>query len=250
MAGFVWLHGGSFGGGSLAMPEADWTAGELSRRGVAVITVDYHLVNEAVRFPIPSDDVLCAWSWAVEYGARHGLAHAVHIGGASAGGNLALGASIRLRDGDSVSTPASPPASIVLAYPTLHGNQPEPAPELAEKLLALPVNERWTADEVAAVYRGYLSRSIEDAPGPAIPGLVDPAGLPPVLLVASEVDGVRASADAYARVLQSTGHPHKYIVEPGTLHGHLNRPDTPEAISTVERITGWLLSGFADAAQT
>ncbi|GMA96838.1 hypothetical protein GCM10025881_36620 [Pseudolysinimonas kribbensis] len=69
----LWLHGGGFSGGDLRMPEADWVATTLAARGHLVVTADYRLATDTVRFPAPSDDVLIAWAWlrrnAAELGA-------------------------------------------------------------------------------------------------------------------------------------------------------------------------------------
>ena len=45
-----------------------------------------------------------------------------------------------------------------------------------------------------------------------------------------------------------TGEPVELAVEPGTEHGHLNRPDEPAASATVERVAAWIDRGFEPAA--
>src|SRR3954452_927450 len=99
-AGVVWMHGGAFVAGDLDMPEADALARELcARAGAVVVSVDYRLATGGGRFPGPHDDVVAAWRWTAEHAAELGIDPArLAIGGASAGGNLAAGAALRLRD--------------------------------------------------------------------------------------------------------------------------------------------------------
>jgi Esterase/lipase len=236
----LWLHGGGFSGGDLQMPEADWVAGALAQRGHLVVTADYRLATETVRYPAPSDDVLIAWSWLRRNADGLGASGPVHLGGASAGGNLALGAALRLRDGDAEADGAPAPATILLAYPTLHSVQPEPSPALVELLSALPVDDRGGPDYVTRMYGRFIAGPLETAPPAAVPGTMDSTGLPPTIIVASEIDGLRPSAQAYAENLAAHGVEYDYTVEPGVRHGHLNRPDEPAALATIERFHAWI----------
>ena len=237
----LWVHGGEFTGGDLDMPETDWVARELARRGHLTVTVDYRLVTAALRFPAPSDDVLDAWAWLCNHAASLGAVGATHLGGASAGGNLALGAALRIRDGDEAAHGSRLPASVVLAYPTLHAVQPAPSVELVELLRTLPEGERKPSDYSLQMYTRLIDGPIEDAPPAAVPGTAHPAGLPPVMIVASEIDVLRPSAEGYDHLLTEHGIEHDYVVEPGTRHGHLNVPDTAAGLATLERIHEWLL---------
>jgi len=236
----LWLHGGGFSGGDLTMPEADWVADSLAQRGHLVVTADYRLATETVRFPAPSDDVLAAWTWLCGNADELGAPGALHLGGASAGGNLALGAALRLRDGDFAASGASQPATVMLAYPTLHAVQAAPSPDLIELLETLPLGDRSRPDYVTAMYRRFIAGPLDQAPPAAVPGTVDPSGLPPIIIVASEIDGLRPSAQAYAELLSANGVEHEYHVEPGVRHGHLNRPDSPAALETIGRFHAWL----------
>lgn len=236
----LWVHGGGFTGGDLNMPEADWVARTLALRGHLVVTVDYRLATETVHFPAPSDDVLKGWAWLCAHAAGLGSPGATHLGGASAGGNLALGAALRIRDGDQAAHGARRPASVVLAYPTLHAVQPAPSAALAEQLSSLPAGERKPDDYVLDMYASLVGGAIESAPAAAVPGTVDPSGLPPVIIVASDIDLLRPSAEGYDELLTKHGLEHEYVVEPGTRHGHLNEPDSTAAFATIERFHAWL----------
>ncbi|MHB1171906.1 MAG: alpha/beta hydrolase [Lacisediminihabitans sp.] len=234
--GLLWVHGGAFSGGDIDMPESDWVARSLAALGHLVVTVDYRLASASVRYPVPSDDVLAAWSWFVQHATELGIAKPPHLGGASAGGNLATGATIRIRDHDPVAGDAPLPASLVLAYPTLHAVQPTASAELAMLL----EGERWSADQVMEMYEAYVPGAVVDAPTATIPGATDPTGLPAIIVVSSEADGLRASAEGFVASLAAHRVPYEYFCEPGTQHGHLNRPEEPAATATIERFHNWL----------
>ena len=74
------------------------------------------------------------------------------------------------------------------------------------------------------------------------PGVGDVAGLPPVYVLNSEVDLLRASGEAFATALKAAAVEVRVEHEPGTGHGHLNVPRLPEAARSLDRIAGWLSS--------
>ncbi|MFF1572544.1 alpha/beta hydrolase [Leifsonia sp. NPDC058292] len=241
----VWLHGGGFSGGDLDMPEAHWVGTALAERGHPVVTVDYRLVTDTVRYPVPSNDVLAAWAWVLDHRSELNITGTVHLGGASAGGNLAAGAALRLRDKDPSAVSAEVPKTVILAYPTLHSVQPEPSDELAAHLQTIPVERRNAPGYVKAMYARFLPALDADA-GPAlyaaVPGAADPSGLPPILIAGSTVDMLRASAEDFVASLAAHGVQHEYFVEADTEHGHLNRPEAPAATATIDRFHSWLSS--------
>lgn len=253
--GLVWAHGGAFALGELDMPESDWLAQQLAARGTTVVAVDYRLapvpeewaVTEhpprgGHHYPAASDDVIAAWSWAVDNAARLRIApERLALGGASAGGNLAAGATLRLIE----SGFATLPALVILAYPTLLAVQPAPGPELRAALDANPDADRFGPEAVRAMYENYLGTPLEEGPLGAIPGLATPADLaqfPPTLIVNDEIDELRVSGEAFAATLHEAGRPVEVVTEPGTEHGHLNRPAEAAASVTIDRFATRLRS--------
>jgi acetyl esterase len=248
--GLVWAHGGGFAFGDLDMPESDWVARELATRGTTVISVDYRLApvpagwgpipTAAARdgecYPAASDDMLTAWRWTVDNAARLRVdVERLAIGGTSAGGNLAAGATVRLleRAGDVL------PALVVLAYPTLLAVQPAPGPDLRAALDAQPGADRFGPAAVLGMYENYLGGPVDDAPLGAVPGSATPAdlaGFPPTLIVNGDVDELRVSGEHFGATLATAGRDVEVVTEPGTEHGHLNRPHEPAASLTIERI--------------
>ncbi len=113
----VWMHGGAFLGGDLDMLEADGVAREVcARAGAVVVSVDYRLCHDGITYPVPHDDAVAAIRWVRDGAAELGVdRHRISVGGASAGANLAAGATLRLRDDDGWQ-----PAALLLAYPVAH----------------------------------------------------------------------------------------------------------------------------------
>ena len=232
--GVVWVHGGGFLGGDLEMPEAHWVGLALAGRGYSVLSVDYRKCLGGVHYPVPSDDVLAAWQWATGRADELGTtADRLHLGGASAGGSLAAGLAKRLRDGA-----GTPPASVVLVYPTLHAELPAMSDEVAAATEALrAVFPMALMDRLHLNYVG-TEELLEDPY--AFPGLGDVGGLPPVYVLNSERDLLRASGEAFATALVAAEVEVAVEYEPGTDHGHLNDPALPAAMSSIERILAWL----------
>ncbi len=243
--GLVWAHGGGFAGGDLTMPEADWVAGSLAARGITVVSVDYRHAGHGFRYPVPSDDLLTAWRWTLEHADELGIdPDRLVIGGASAGGNLAAGAVLRLLS-DEARTMALP-AGVFLAYPTLLAEQPAPDAALRALLDANPEADRGLS-YVRDMYENYFGGPVDDAPLDVAPGRAaasDLAGFPPVLMINSEIDHLRVSGEVFATTLREAGIPIELATELGALHGHLNRPDEPAASASIERVVRWMAKNF------
>lgn len=235
-AGFVWVHGGAFVGGDLNMPEAHWVSLAIAARGFPVLSLDYRKALRGVHYPVPSDDILGGWLWATTHAGELGVAaNDLHLGGASAGGNLVVGVTKRLRDG------AGPlPSSLVLVYPVVHGELPHLPTELRENLGADDAAVSSAAEmfrEMTLQYAGS-ERAFDDPYAFAANGEV--SDQPPVFILNSESDFLRASGEAYAEDLRLAGVDVTVETEHGTRHGHVNGPDEEGALRSVDRITTWL----------
>jgi acetyl esterase len=246
--GLVWVHGGAFAFGDLEMPESDWVASSLAERGISVVAVDYQLAPEpafpgfqpsdrpGVHFPVASEEVTAAFEWAVRQAADLAVAPgALSLGGASAGGNLAAGAALRLRDLGEVQ-----PHSLLLAYPLVHAELPPPHAELAAKLEALAPEHVFPPEVVGQMNLNYVLDPANLSHPYAFAGTQDLAGMPPTFVLNSDHDSLRSSGELFAAELASAGVDVLVIREPGTKHGHLNEPDLPEAVRSIERMAAWL----------
>ena len=247
LAGLVWAHGGAFLGGDLDMPEADAVARALAARGIAVVSVDYSLApvpvgytyrpiepRAGVHYPVASEQLGDVFRWATEEvpGVPAGL---WALGGASAGGNLAAGAALRLRD------EAGPqPAGLLLVYAVLHYLLPPATDELRAKL-GKPAST--SPDGANFLNDNYLGSAATDSPY-AFAGGKDLAGLPPFFVLNADVDDLRASGQAFAAELAGAGIDVLQVREPGTAHGYLNEPGDPGFDRSVARIVTWLTGGL------
>ncbi len=243
-AALVWLHGGGFVAGDLDMPEAHWVSLELAARAIPVLSVDYRKCLDGVHFPVPSDDVLDAWLWATDHVSELGASgDGLHLGGASAGAALAAGVTKRLRDGAGLL-----PASLLLVYPIVHPELPPAGEELTAALdgpdqgtftpeLVRDINVNWAGEE----------SNLTDVYAFAANGEL--SGQPPVFVLNSEMDSLRASGETYGTQLAAAGVPVRVEYEPGSRHGHLNEPLLPAATRSIDRMAAWL-SGCGSVSWT
>ena len=234
-AALIWAHGGGFVAGDLEMPEAHWVGVELARRGIPVLSIDYTKCVEGVHHPVPSDDVLDAWLFVAGHEEEFGVAPGhLHFGGASAGAHLVAGVTKRLRD------QAGPlPASLVLVYPNLHPVLPPPSEDLRAALAKRPP-EFLTPEVMRDINVNYAGSEAVFGDVYAYPGNGDVSGLPPVFILNSEADPLRSSGERFGDQLAEVGVTVRVEYEPGTVHGHLNQPEEPAALRSIERMVGWL----------
>ena len=245
----IWCHGGGFMHGDLDMPEGDHVArGVAGRADAVVISVDYRLCDEIdgspartfpggpehVIAPIPLDDVCAAVAWARQQAHELGIEPArVAIGGASAGGNLAAAASLRLAD------EGTPLAASLLLYLVAHPLRPEPSAEEAQALEATPPMLRFSLDTMRAMSSNYIGRPLEEATPYDFPGLATAeqlAVLPRTYIEADEYDDLRVSGRRYGEQLSEAGVDVDYVVRRGVCHGHLNRVGLAEARESMDRM--------------
>jgi acetyl esterase len=234
----VWVHGGGFVAGDLEMPEANWVAMELAARGIPVLSVDYTKALNGARHPIPSDDVLAAWTVAAARAEElFGVAaDNLHLGGASAGANLCAGITLRLRDGGGRS-----PASLLLLYPLVHPELPPASASTTEAVANLAPEQRFAPHDVAYVNMNYVGAEAGLDDPIAFPGLGVLTGLPPVCIIVAERDDLRPSGELYADQLAAADVVVSLTVEENAAHGHLNEPGSPEALRSLDRMATWIL---------
>jgi acetyl esterase/lipase len=233
-SGFVWVHGGAWVTGILDNPEAHWVSLAIAAAGIPVLSVEYRKALNGVHFPVPSDDVLAAFLAAPTL--LDSPTH-LHIGGASAGANLAAGVTKRLRDG------AGPlPAGMVLVYGLFHPTLPDYSDELQATLATTPeIDTAWRI-AVPAINRNFVGDAALLNDPYAFPANGDAAGLPAAFLVNSEFDSLRASGEAFASQLEDAGVAVVNETEPGTQHGHFDQPLQPYGERSLARIVGWIRS--------
>ncbi|MDN6303525.1 MAG: alpha/beta hydrolase [Brachybacterium sp.] len=252
----VFCHGGSFQHGDLTMPEGDHTArGVAGRADAVVVSVDYRLCDEPaggsparripgtaaeldVRAPIPCDDVIAAVEWTRASATELGIdPERLALGGASAGGNLAAAASLRLAE------QGRAPAASLLMYPVIHPLNPEATAEETAALAELPEHLRFTPEGMRRMSENHLGGPLEAATARDYPGLGTPeqlAVLPRTYLEADEFDDLRTSGRRYAEQLAEAGVAVEFEVRRGVTHGHLNKVGLPQAAESRDRMAALL----------
>lgn len=204
----VYLHGGGWIGGSIQTVDSPCRA-LASAASCVVASIGYRLSPET-QFPGPLDDAYTAICWLASHshdlGAR---SDRLLIAGDSAGGGLAAGAALLLRDRS-----GPPLQGQILIYPALApspgGCSGNPNEGSAEGL---------TRAEMDFFWRLYL-------PNPSAPDcyaapLLAPnvSGLPPTLIVTAEHDILRAEGLSYTERLRSSGVTVTHVDSKGMVHG-------------------------------
>lgn len=205
----LYLHGGGFVLGTLDGVDEVCRA-IAARSGWGVVSLEYRLAPEHP-YPAALHDAIDALTWlrgsAQELDIDPG---AIAVGGDSAGGNLAAGLCLHLRDAG-----LPPPAAQVLVYPAVDDQFSTPSWELfADAPLLTAADARWFWEQ-------YL--------GPDQEGRVEPyaapmkaeslRGLPPALVLTAHVDPLRDDAEAFAERLHQAGVTTTSIRYPGVFHG-------------------------------
>ena len=214
----LYLHGGGFVSCSAAThrPITAALARFTQRR---VFAVDYRLAPES-RLPAAHDDVFTAYQWLCDSGVP---ASAIAIAGDSAGGNLALGLALRVRD-----RRRSMPSCVVAFSPwtDLAGRGASVGANEGRCAMFYPENIRDFA--VAALGAGRA-----DLPE-ASPVLADLRDLPPVLLHVGSTELLLDDARRVHERIQASGGASELKIYADVPHGwQLLAPWIPEATDSL-----------------
>ncbi|WP_309126008.1 alpha/beta hydrolase fold domain-containing protein [Kocuria sp.] len=219
----VYLHGGAF-----VMPLLTahwWIVRELVRGTGATVTVPLYRLAPEGTAEEGYDFLAAAWADLVR---RPGVERIV-VAGDSAGGNLAIGLAMALRDAGS-----RPPDEVVAFSPALDVTASHPAVRELD-----PHDPMLSVDEVQPLCAAWAgARELTD---PLVSPLYGSAeGLPPVHVVQGGRDILAADALAFARSLQRAGNPGRLIYEPGAFHVYVGAYWTPEARRALGHVRGLL----------
>lgn len=200
----VYLHGGSFMAGDLAM-YGHLASHVAARAGAALLFVDYRLAPD-VRFPVPLHDALSAHAWALTHGPDAATPAEVALVGDSCGGGLALAAALAARDR------GVPAAAVVVLSPIT-----DLAVTGASVTANAAVDPSLTAEMLHAASAAYLDRHDPFDPL-ASPLFGDLRGLPPVLCQASERELVRDDSVRFVARARAAGVDARLQLWPGMVH--------------------------------
>jgi len=192
------------------------------RGGMAVVGVDYALSPEA-RYPTALNQVIAVVHWLHESGHSLGLdGNRIAIGGDSAGGNLSMGAALRLRD-------EGHPDLVKAILSIYGGSTPDCSPASRQRYGT--DEDMLTSTEVDTFWDHYIAR-LDDRRDPyAATALASLHDLPPVFLVIAECDILAEQNLLMAGKLLEAGVQVQAKVYPGAPHSFI------EAVA-VSRLAG------------
>ena len=203
----VYYHGG---GWVLANPEVyeASTKALAEKVGAIVVSVDYRKAPEN-KFPAAHEDAFAAYKWVRNNTATLGGNPAkVAVAGESAGGNLAAAVSMLARDRG-----VALPVHQLLVYPI--ANNDVNTPSYITYANAKPLDKPlmlWFFDK-------YLNNPAEgDSPLISLVDVANLSGLPPVTIIAAQIDPLLSEGKQLADKYQQVGVPVVYQLYEGVTH--------------------------------
>jgi acetyl esterase/lipase len=193
--------------------------------GAPVISVDYRLAPEH-KFPTGLEDVMAAYSWAVDNAARYGApVGKAAIGGDSMGGNFSAIVAQEFRR-------SKPPVLQLLIYPGL--DLVSDTPSMHDFADAFPL----TAEMVDYFLKQYLPANADPSDPRISPGRTqDLRGLAPALIYGAGFDMLLDQGAAYAQRLEEAGVKVAYARFDSLPHGFVAFPTAaPAAEAAIRRI--------------
>lgn len=180
------------------------------RTGVTVVGVDYSLSPEA-KFPVALDEVLAVLRWLREHGRDHGIdPDRIAIGGDSAGANLSVSASLRLR---AAGEPL--PAAMLLNYGAFDPREVPTYVQYDGPAYML------TVEEMNRFWADYTMGSDSLADPFVAPLRADLTGLTPAFLAIAECDILADTNRVMADRLSAAGVAVETRVYQGATHSFL-----------------------------
>ena len=207
---FYWIHGGGYVLGTAKQGDL-FTLTAAQQLGCFAASVEYRLAPEAA-YPEPLDDCYRGLKYLLDNAAEFNIDPTkVIIGGVSAGGGLAAGLGLLVRDRAEFSLLGQ-----VLLYPMLDDTNVAPASETLGDTLV------WSRKANLFGWQSYLGEAFgsDDVPIYAAPARAeDLSGLAPTYMPVGDLDLFLQEDIAYAQKLTQAGVPTHFHVYPGAFHG-------------------------------
>ncbi|WP_207633206.1 alpha/beta hydrolase [Devosia aurantiaca] len=190
----VYFHGGGWVIANLNVYDASPRA--LANQAKAVVVSVHYRQGPEDKFPAAHDDAIAAYSYIVENaGEWNGDSSRVAVAGESAGGNLAVNVAIAARDQQ-----LTEPSAILAVYPVA-GDDLETQSYIANQN-AVPLGKadiEW--------FVGHYLNDMSEAADPRIDlvGSADLEDLPPVTIVAAEIDPLNSEGMTLRDKLEEAG---------------------------------------------
>lgn len=221
-AAVLFIHGGGFIAGS-PLTHRSFTAWLAQRARVSVFSLDYRLAPEHP-YPAALDDCVRAVQALQARGLR------VIVGGDSAGGQLAIATSLRLRDAG-----AAMPIGVLLVCPVTDFT--DASASLRTNAESEPLLGLRHRAHTLGLYAG--ATPLDD---PMLsPVYADLRGLPPMIVEASRIEVLWDDARRFVEAASSAGVSVEFHPHDGLAHDwQLMVPLTPEANDSLRRLGSWV----------
>ncbi len=233
------IHGGGYVLGSYEMDDARFDKWCRDFRCVGV-SVEYRLAPET-SYPGPLEDCYRGLAWVHAHHAELGIDRTrLGIAGVSAGGGLAAGLALLVRDRGEI-----PLAFQLLECPMIDDRQITPSSRLEGLLI-------WNRDSNRFGWQSYLGGlyGTDDIPiYAAAARAMDLSGLPPAYVSVGAVDGFRDEDVDYATRLNQAGVPTELHVYPGAPHGVGLFAGMPLARQYQRDVEDWIGRQLASVSQ-
>ena len=189
----VYFHGGGWVIADLDVYDAAPRA-LANQAGAVVISVHYRQGPED-KFPAAHEDAIAAYKYVIENAqAWNGDSERVAVAGESAGGNLALNVAIAARDQE-----LNAPEAVLAVYPVAGADLNTPS--YIENQNAVPLGKA----DIEWFVGNYLN-SMDEAKDPRIDLVnADLSDLPPVTIIAAEIDPLRSEGETLEEKLSAAG---------------------------------------------
>ena len=231
----VYFHGGGWVWASIDTHDR-LTREYAAASGCAVVSVDYALSPEA-RFPQAIEECAAVIRWIGAHGAEWGLDPSrIALGGDSAGGNLALGTALLLRDGGGPGL-----RGILALYPVCDADFTRPSYRRFG-----PGGYFLTEEKMRFYWSAYAPEDAERLNPLAAPLRADLRALPPTMVQLAQLDVLHDEGEALAAKLHQAGVDVTLEVIPGVIHGFLRASGkVAKARGAVESGAVWLKQTLA-----
>lgn len=207
---FFWIHGGGYVMGTAAQGDM-FTLNAAQGLGCFAASVEYRLAPETA-YPGPLEDCYQGLKHLYDNAEELGIdRQKIIIGGVSAGGGLAAGLALLIRDRGEMDICAQ-----VLIYPMIDDTNVTPASDNVPDTLV------WSRSFNAFGWQSYLGDLYgqKDVPIYAAPARADDlSGLPPTYMPVGDLDLFLDENILYARKLTQAGVPTHFHIVPGAFHG-------------------------------
>ena len=224
-----------FYGGGFTIAGIDWVSWDARFRerardaGIIIVAADYAHAPEQ-RFPTQPEQCWSAWEWACAHAEElGGSPDRLAVGGASSGGDLA--AAVTLMNRDRAGRPIAlqllenPALDLTIGHADARGVSARMPGVIVRKAGRMLVRQ-YIGDDAKAARDPYASPLLADSH----------AGLPPALIITSELDPLRGDGEAYARALSDAGVDVTAVRFIGQTHGSLGATGFVPAADVAHRL--------------